>query len=202
MGFIRIVLTEYGSYFFVVYLSFLFGISLFNITLNANLIILCILFAAEGIILNQIIRISGLPSQLVLRGSELSVIWKYTNPLILLALNATYLITAIYVEIQNGFWYGLLELNYFLIPALAIGNKISNTKIAYYYTFFKIPVLRYILFMVLFSLLFILNIIIDSYLYELLVIVISLSILIIYCTKKSYIQNTSIVYEIDKYNYD
>jgi len=202
MGFIRIVLTEYGSYFIAFYLSILFGLYLLNICLNANLIIIFILFAAEGIILNQIVSVSGLPSQLIVRGHNLSIIWKYTNTIILVALNIVYLSTTILYEISSTIWYGLFELNYFLIPILAIGNKISNTKIAYYYKIFNIPLLRYFIFTLAISMLLFTNLIIESFAFEVSVLIISFWFLIYSYTTENSLRNPHLLYDIDRHHYD
>jgi len=136
------------------------------------------------------------------RGHNLSIIWKYTNTIILVALNIVYLSTTILYEISSTIWYGLFELNYFLIPILAIGNKISNTKIAYYYKIFNIPLLRYFIFTLAISMLLFTNLIIESFAFEVSVLIISFWFLIYSYTTENSLRNPHLLYDIDRHHYD
>lgn len=137
----RWIIKSYVSYYGPI-IGLIFFLCLLIEIRVSDFLILLIIILAEGLIFNQILRIPGLACQFIVRTDDISFFWVYTNSILMIIFNTLVIVIGFFF---NGFTllsYGLIELNFYLIPLLALGNYISNSKVACAYTIFGIPILR------------------------------------------------------------
>lgn len=194
---LRSYLRYFGSIFGIVLLTFL----LFQVNVSDHTVLMIVILA-EGLIFNQILRIEGLACQLITKTKQISFLWLYTNAVLMAIFNTTFILFCSLLGDPAELYRGLAELNFYLIPLLALGNHLSNTKVAFHYTLFGIPLLRITLYFMSLSILFLLQGILQGSYIFIVSIVVFIIIYILTFPRQDSISLSYELYKIDIVRYD